>query len=90
MNINFLNTYETLKRDLSDKYLPSLSSSLMKMASTKATVVRANGLNIEGYVGPLSATAHEIKQKVAAVDNAPCINRKLHRFKVPRTLSAGD
>lgn len=37
----------------------------------------ANGLNIEGYVGPLCATAQEIKQNVAAVANAPYTITKL-------------
>ena len=56
-------------------YLPSLSFSLIKTASTTAIVIRDKGLNIEGYVGPRSATAHDTKQKVAAVANAPCITK---------------
>ena len=54
-----------------------MSFSLIKTASTTAIVIRDKGLNIEGYVGPRSATAHDTKQKVAAVANAPCLTKKI-------------
>lgn len=38
-----------------------------------ATNINDNGLNMEGYVGPLVATAHDIKQKFIPVLNTPCM-----------------
>lgn len=37
------------------------------------TNINDSGLNMEGYVGTLVATAHDIKQKFTPVVNMPCI-----------------